>query len=120
MENPIATAGFDAPDLAPVLACELTRGGWRGLTADGEILNVHGSNGAAVQIPTSIAISRNGETIGYRALPKQTSDGVIDAYERHLRTSAELLRNNDFDHALTEIDNALQIAPAATARLNRA
>lgn len=114
-----ATVGFDAVDLPPIVVCELTRSGWRGLTADGEILNV-ASNGAAVQIPTSVAISRNGQTVGYRALPKQTSDGVIDAYERHLRTSAALQRDNDFEQALTEIDSALQIAPTATARLNRA
>jgi hypothetical protein len=110
---------FDGPDLAPVIACEHTANGWRGLTADGELLNVTAPvNGAPVVIPESLAIEQNGIT-SYRAVPKPTSDGVIDAYERHLNASIALCRGNEPARALEEIDTALGHARTMVARYNR-
>src|SRR4030095_15149633 len=107
---------FDAPDLAPVIACEHMANGWRGLTADGEILNVT-ANGAP--IPESLAIERGSEVIGYHAVPKPSSDGTINAYVRHLDASTALSRANDHAHALDEIDAALSFARTMVARYNR-
>jgi hypothetical protein len=114
-------ARFDAPDLAPVIVCERTATGWRGLTADGELLNVTAPvNGAPVALPESIAVQCNGETIGYRALPKETTDAVIGEYESHLARSNEFVRANEPVWALSEIEAALNCARTAIARYNRA
>ena len=112
------TAGFDAPDLAPVLACERTPTGWRGLTEDGEILNVHTTNG--IPFDGSIAIARNGETIGYRHVPKQPSEGVIELYQQYFDRASLLLRANEPDRALVEIETAIGIVKTYRARFNRA
>lgn len=115
------TVGFDAPDLAPVLLVEKQAHGWRGLTGDGEILNVAAANGRPVEIPESISVMRNGAAIGYRAVPKELSDpGIIDRYEMFLRSSATALRANQLTTALEYIEKAIVIAPTAAARLNRA
>ena len=113
-------AGFDAPDLAPVIACEHTEFGWRGLTGDGEVLNVNAHvNGKPAEIPGSIAISRKGEIIGYRAVPRQTNSGVIDRYTHHLAAATSLTRINQNHEALAEIDGALVCANTMLARYNR-
>jgi hypothetical protein len=110
---------FDGPDLAPVIACEHTANGWRGLTADGELLNVTAPiNGAPAVIPESLAIEQNGIT-AYRAVSKPTNDGAIDAYERHLNASIRLCRANEPRRALEEIDAALGHAHTMVARYNR-
>jgi hypothetical protein len=108
---------FDAPELPPVIACEQTVTGWRGLTEDGEILNVSTANG--IPFNDSIAVARNGETIGYRHVPKQTSDGVIGQYQQRFDRSSLLLRANETERALIEIDAAIQIADTLRARHNR-
>lgn len=121
MDKPKHYAQFEAPDLAPVIAVEHTPTGWRGLTEDGEILNVNAHvNGAPVAIPDSISIARGGEVIGYRKVPAEAKDGVIDAYTHHLNASTMLLRANQTMPALEEINIALAYAPTALARYNRA
>jgi hypothetical protein len=118
--KPKPFVGFEAPDLAPVIACEHTRTGWRGLTGDGEILNVTAPiNGVPAVIPKSLAISRGGEVIGYRAVPEETSAGTIDAYQQHLAASNVWTRINEQARALAEIDLALKHAPTFLARYNR-
>ena len=112
-------ARFDAPDLTPVIATEITATGWRGLTQDGEILNVTTHvNGAPVEIPERLSIMRRGEIIGYRAVAKP-SEGVIETYQRHLVASNTLTRANEHARALEEIDAALIVAPTIVARFNR-
>jgi hypothetical protein len=108
----------NAPDLTPVIACERTVSGWRGLTADGEILDVKTANG--IPFADSVAVQRNGETIGYRTVPSQTADGVIAQYQQHLDCALLSLRDNDLERALDEIDEALRAASTWGARLNRA
>jgi hypothetical protein len=113
--------GFDAPDLAPVIACERTATGWRGLTQDGELLNVGCHvNGTPITIPTSLAMTRDGIIVGYRKIESDPRDGVIAEYVRHLDSSTTLTRLNDHAQALAEIDAALELAPTLLARYNRA
>jgi hypothetical protein len=108
---------FDGPDLAPVIACEYTANGWRGLTADGEILNVQ-VNGTKVAIPESLAVEQRGTTF-YRAISKPTDAGVIEDYLRHLDASTMLCRANEHTRALEQIDTALGYAHTMVARYNR-
>ena len=121
MNKPQHYARFDAQDLAPVIACEHTPTGWRGLTQDGEILNVYAHvNGSPVLIPDNLAVTRGDEIIGYRAIESEANDGIIADYVRHLDASTALLRKNDATQALAEIDVALTCAPTILARYNRA
>lgn len=111
----------NAPDLAPVIACERTATGWRGLTKDGEILNVTAHvNGSPVVIPKSVAMTRGDEIVSYHAIESEPSDGVVADYVRHLDASTALLRKNDATQALAEIDVALTCASTVLARYNRA
>jgi len=121
MNKPQHYARFDALDLAPVIACEHTATGWRGLTQDGEILNVHMHvNGAPVVIPESLAMTRDGEIVGYRAIENEADEGIIADYVRHLDAATALVRKNEAAQALAEIDVALVCARTALARYNRA
>lgn len=115
-------AMFDAPDLPPVLAIEGTARGWRGLTAEGELLNVESANGHPVAIPLgdSIAVTRDGHPVGYRALPKRPTPGTIDGYTRCFDAAVRCMRANRLGHALISIDTALSFAATTIARFNRA
>lgn len=121
MELQRHSAGFEAPDLAPVLVTEHTRDGWRGLTGDGEILNVTApTNGLPASIPESLGIARNGAVIGYRRVPQETRPGVIDTYVERLNNSTRLTRQNRNEEAYDEINAAMEYAPTMLARYNRA
>ncbi len=114
-------AQFDPPDLAPVLITEYTQQGWRGLTGDGEILNVIAhANGEPAAIPESISIARGGEIIGYRKVEQEISEGKIDTYRTSLDAANTALRVNDNMRALEEINVAMAYAPTMLARYNRA
>lgn len=121
MDPPTHYAMFDAPDLPPVLAVEITARGWRGLTTEGELFNVESANGHPVEIPTgSIAVTRDGRPVGYRALPKSTSPGTIDGYTRCFDAAVRCMRANKLTNALLSIDTALSFAVTMTAQFNRA
>jgi hypothetical protein len=113
---------FDPLDAAPVIVCEHTATGWRGLTEDGEIFNVHAHvNGAPVLIPDRLAVMQGDLIVGHRAVNNEPNDdGVIADYIRHLDAATALLRQNDPERALAEIDVALVCARTALARYNRA
>jgi hypothetical protein len=111
-------AYFEPPDLAPIITCEATSAGWRGLTEDGEIFNI-GTNGAPIPLGGSISILRDGEHVGNRRVPKIVSEGIIDVYQSHLNASTALLRANEPKRALEEIDTAIKVAPTMLARFNR-
>lgn len=107
--------GFDdLPEMDPVIAHEMKEYGWRGLTANGEVLEVRSNNG----IPDSIKIARGGQLIGRRAVTDKYKF-EIDDYLSHYNRAIELFKQNDFDQALVEFDAALQLAPTAAARFNR-
>jgi hypothetical protein len=121
MNKPQHYGRFDAVDLTPIVACERTATGWRGLTEDGEILNVHAHvNGSPITIPDSLAMMRNDEIVGYRAIEAEPNDGIVADYVRHLDASTALVRQNDAAQALAEIDVALTCARTVLARYNRA
>jgi hypothetical protein len=108
---------FDALELAPVVACETTPQGWRGLTADGEVLDVRGRG----RPDGRLCVNRNGRPVGYHAIPQEMSrDGMIDDYLSHFNRALALYRANEPARALREIDNAIGIAPTTYAKRNRA
>lgn len=114
-------AMFDAPDLPPVLAIEPTGRGWRGLTAEGEVINVESANGHPVEMPSgSIAVTREGRPVGYRAVPERPTPGTIDGYIRCFDAGVRLMRANKLSMALVSIETAISFADTTTARFNRA
>lgn len=117
-------AGFDAPELGQVLASEHTVRGWRGLTSEGEILDVtvERKNGHAVTLPDSLRVSRkDGTVVGYYAIPKEVGEvGVIDRYQRHFDHALGAFRKADYAYALEEIDAAMALCRTARASFNRA
>jgi len=114
-------SGFgDLPDLDPVVACEVTETGWRGLTEHGELLEVHGRNGHKPEPPNEpLLVMRSGEAVGYRAI-EQRPGVSIDRYLMHFNRAAALFRSNQNHEALLEADAAIVIAPTVHARFNRA
>jgi hypothetical protein len=122
MEQQQRFAGFVADDLPPVIACELTALGWRGLTEDGEILNVKGMNGAPVRPSESLSIiSAQGRELGFRAVkPSLSPPGLIECYSSHFSRAAQLMRSNEAAAALDEANAAVALAPTLRARFNRA
>jgi hypothetical protein len=114
-------ANFDPPDLLPILAVEETVDGWRALTTDGEVLSVRTANGHLATIPfgSKIAIHRGGQHIGYRAVPKQTSPGVIDKYVHFLDAGREAMRSGDqLLNALVAFQTAASYADTLAAKYN--
>jgi len=68
----------DLPALEPIVAHELTDDGWRGLTGQGEVLEVKRRNGGAKpEPPPELVEMHNGTRIGRRALPLETRPGII-------------------------------------------
>lgn len=107
-------AGFELPDLAPIVGTEATASGWRGITGDGEILEVTSSNG----VPDAITVFAKGEPIGRRAIENNAVD--IGAYLDVFNRAIELHKADENVEALAAIDATIAIAPTARARFNRA
>jgi len=105
----------DLPDMDPVIAHEKTEYGWRGLTLQGEVLEVKGGS-----VPESIIIAHNGIPIGRRQVQDNTLFVNIDEYLDHFNKVVTLYKNNEVEKALVESDIALSIAPTLRARFNRA
>jgi hypothetical protein len=113
---------FDPPDLPPVLMVEATAKGWRGLTMDGVVLNVESANGHAAAIPFGgrIAVNRNGIHVGYRAIPKTESPGVIDHYLRTFDIARRAAKGSEhLANALMSVESAMAFAPTLAAHYNR-
>jgi hypothetical protein len=107
------------PDLDPVIAHEITDYGWRALTAEGEVLEVKGSNGHKVVVPDSLLITRNGFAVGRRAVSNNQPVDIED-YLTHFNRVVALYRSNNITEALAEADATVAIAPTVRARFNRA
>jgi hypothetical protein len=105
------------PMLDPVIGREVTVYGWRGLTGDGEVLEVRAKNGKP-DVPESILLSRDGRVIGRREVRDVAL--AVDAYVEHFNRGGDLHRANAFDASLAEYDAAIAIAATSRARLNRA
>ena len=46
------------PELDPIIAHDTTAYGWRGLTEQGEVYEVKGSNGHAAEVPPVASVSQ--------------------------------------------------------------
>lgn len=115
----VAWSGFgDLPELDPIITHEMTDYGWRGLTANGEVIAVRSVNGHKAEPPSSIMISQNGKLIGRREITNRYKLNIDDYVRRHDH-AIELFRQNQFDQALVEFDQAIHMAPTASARFNR-
>jgi hypothetical protein len=101
----------------PVALCETTSSGWRGLTEDGTVLNF---NGGSVPNEFITIVDNNGETIGFRKVPKPRNSGEIEMYISHFDMAIVLFRAAKYQAALREIDLAIAAAPLVRAKMNRA
>jgi len=115
----VAWSGFgEPPALDPIISHEQTDYGWRGLTANGEVLSVRGTNGHKVDVPANIMVTRNGEVIGQREVTNRYPI-AIDDYRMCHNHAIKLFKQNKFDEALAGFDAAIAMAPTASARFNR-
>jgi hypothetical protein len=109
----------DLPELDPVVAYEITGYGWRGLTSQGEVYEVKGTNGHKAEVPSEIIVSHGGKPIGRRAVRNDVFVN-IDAYLMHFNRVVELYKENQIEQALAESGLALQIFPTLRSKFNRA
>jgi len=117
MEKPkILFAGFDEPELLPVISAEVTDYGWRGLTLDGEVLEV---NGNKRQIPASISITIGNRYLGQREVTNELNID-IDEYLEWFNSAVTDYKRNHLSSALLHSDAAIALAPTLRARFNRA
>jgi len=110
----------EPPQLDPVIRHETTDYGWRGLTLDGEILEVRSKNGHKATLPEgNIIVALNGKAIGQRKLTNDPSID-IDDYLLQFNRVVALYRENQIEAALQAANAAIAIAPTLRARFNRA
>jgi len=109
----------DLPDLDPVIFHELTEYGWRGLTQQGEVLQVRSSNGHAIEVPNQITVALAGKPIGRRAVRNDMAVD-IDDYLEHFNRAVALYKAGCLERALPEADATLRAAPTLRAKFNRA
>jgi antitoxin (DNA-binding transcriptional repressor) of toxin-antitoxin stability system len=114
-----AAFGDPLEDLEPLLACEETETGWRGLTKSGEVLDVKSASGERARIPEEIIITRHGEPVARRQVP-EPEPRIVTEYLRNYDLATLLIRQSEFEGALARSNAALSIAPTDGARFNRA
>jgi hypothetical protein len=107
------------PELDPVIYHEPTDYGWRGLTQQGEVLEVRGTNGHTIEVPSEIIVAHAGVPIGRRKVSKQMIID-IDNYLMHFNRGVDHYKANRIDDALLECDLTLVEAPTLRAKFNRA
>jgi hypothetical protein len=114
-------AGFGEAleELDPLLVCEETETGWRGLTNVGELLDVKGQHGERARVPEEIIVTCNGEPYGRRQVPEPEPRSVTE-YIRNVELARSFMRASEFEAALARSNAALSIAPTDVARYNRA
>jgi hypothetical protein len=111
-------SGFSNEDLEPILGTEVTDFGWRGITGDGEVVEVRGKNGVVPSVPESIMVYEANHPIGRREIRGEVVD--VSAYLNHFSRSVVLHKANENEAALDASDMAIAIAPTLRARFNRA
>jgi Glycosyltransferase family 9 (heptosyltransferase) len=127
MQRAAPTFGFVSSDelraLDPVLCCEDTERGWRGLTAKGEVFDVQAPDDEPRALTPKhevFVVNGKGERIGRRAMPEASRNGgVIEAYLHHFNAAVCSLKQNDFAHALDNINIAIELVPTSRAKFNR-
>ena len=113
-------AGFgDIPELEPVIVHEVTSYGWRGLTGDGEVLQVKSANGHKVDVPNEITVALRGQAIGVRPVHKPPKPIDIGEYLEQFNAAVEAYKVSDLSAALLYSDAALALAPTLRAKFNR-
>jgi glycosyl transferase family 9 (putative heptosyltransferase) len=97
-------------ELDPVLLCQPTLRGWRGLTAHGLVLDVQSHPGQPRAIPPlgdKITMVLGGVRVGTRAMPDAPCNGEIQEYLNRQSTIMKLFQQNQFHDALNELEAAL-------------
>jgi len=107
------------PELDPVISFEITDYGWRGLTEQGEIYEVKGSNGHRIEVPSEIIVARAGKPFGRRAIRNDVAVD-IDAYLSHFNRAVDCYKQNQLERALAESDLTLKAFPTLRGKFNRA
>ena len=114
-------AGFgDLAELGPVITHEVTDYGWRGLTMDGEVLEVKSANGHKINVPDEITVTFRGKAIGVRPINKPPKRIDIGEYVDWFNSAIEDYRHGNLSMALLHADAAIALAPTLRARFNRA
>ena len=109
----------ELPSGDELVALEETADGWRGLTSVGEVLNVAGANGHRPQMPQGDVLIVRGELAESRRQIRADAPRV-DEYLRHYDRGVELARADRNNEALAAFEGAIEVAPTAFARFNRA
>ena len=106
------------PEMDPVIWSEETAYGWRGLTSHGEVLEVQGTNGHKIDIPSEMVVHFRGAPIGKRLVTNDIKVD-IDQYLVHFNRVIDCYKNNRLAEALCESDATLKLAPTLRAKFNR-
>ena len=116
MEVSTASLFDELPVLDPVVCHERTAYGWRGLTAEGEVLEVENK---AAMIPKEISVARAGIEIGRRMVGNEWPVD-IDEYLHAFNCVVDFYKANKIDAAMHWANATVRIAPTLRARFNRA
>jgi hypothetical protein len=119
MRADLETFVDDLVELDAVIAHETTDFGWRGLTAQGEVLEVRSSNGHKAVVPSEITVAHQGHAVGRRRVSNDWTVSSIADYLLHFNQAIQLYRTNNNAEALIEAEAAVAMAPTARARFNR-
>jgi hypothetical protein len=107
------------PELDPVICCEETAYGWRGLTRQGEVYEVKGTNGHKAVIPTEpLTFYNNGVPYARRKITNELKVD-IDYYVTHFNRVVEHYKANRLDEALVEARLTVMAAPTLRAKFNQ-
>src|SRR5262252_5081172 len=117
MREPVEPFVDDLAELDPVISTEVTDNGWRGLTEEGQVLEVSGTNGHKISIPTEILIHHNGTPIGRRKVGNEW-DVNIGHYLVAFNRAVAFYKHNQLTEALAEADATLLYAPTLRAKFN--
>src|SRR5215471_9451840 len=106
-------------EMDPVISCQETEYGWRGLTQHGEVLEVRSENGHKITIPTEIIVARRGQAVGKRRVIQESTID-IDRYLFYFNASVDLYKEGRLNEALEMADMGYRIAETARGKYNRA
>jgi hypothetical protein len=108
----------DLPVMDPVISCHETHDGWRGITSQGEVIQVHSTNGHKAQIPQDLIVAHMGVAVGKRIVMQQDTVD-IDDYLMHFNYAVDLYKNNRFAEALEQCDLTVMACSTLRAKFNR-
>ena len=106
-------------EMDPVISCQETEYGWRGLTQHGEVLEVRSENGHKITIPTEIIVARRGQAVGKRRVVQESTID-IDRYLFYFNAAVDLYKEGRLNEALEMADMGYRIAETARGKYNRA